>query len=115
MAILRNQNKYIRGEKQAASAENSRLSSQTTDTTIFFSNKWEQGKKNLTSIYKFKVNNGNIRTICEIYWKLTKHQNDFSGVLIVNFERISYIVKVVSIIDFEQVNPGWEASWKKYF
>ena len=72
-------------------------------------------KKNLTRIYKFKVNNGNIRTICEIYSKLTKHQNDFSGILIVNFEPISYIFQVISIIGFEQVNPGWEAPWKNIF
>ena len=72
-------------------------------------------KKNLTRIYKFKVNNGNIRTICEIYSKLTKHQSDFSGILIVNFEPISYIFQVISIIGFEQVNPGREAPWKNIF
>ena len=31
-----------------------------------------------------------------------------SGVFLVNFEQISNIIFGVSIVDFEQVNPGWE-------
>ena len=30
-----------------------------------------------------------------------------SGVFIVNFEQMPYIVLVFSIVDFEQVNAGW--------
>ena len=33
-----------------------------------------------------------------------------SGVFIVNFEHISHLVLVVSIVNFEQVNAGWAFS-----
>ena len=34
------------------------------------------------NIYLFKVKNRNIRKSCEIYSKLTKHQNDVTGVIL---------------------------------
>ena len=60
----------------------------------------------------FKVNNRNTRTRCEIFSKLTinpserRHWRRF-GILIVNFEHISQLVLVFSIVNFEQVNAGW--------
>ena len=47
-----------------------------------------------TRIYLFKVNNGNTRTICDVYSKETKTSafTDYS---------------IVSMVDFELVNPGW--------
>ena len=65
----------------------------------------------------FKVNNRNTRTRCEICLKLTiktrkQRQWRRSGVFIVNFELISYLVLVfLSIVNFEQVNAGWEVSF----
>ena len=82
----------------------------------------------LAGIYLFKGNNGNTRTICEIYSKLTIKTPErqpvpeplfnynikrgsgtgrCSIVFIVNFEQISHIVLVLFIVDFEQINPGW--------
>ena len=64
-------------------------------------------------IYLLKINNRNIRTMCEIYSKLVKKtleqgQECRSGVFFVNFEQISHIVLVfLCIVDFEQVNVGW--------
>ena len=48
-------------------------------------------------------------------FKVSKTPKRLSGILIVNFEPISYIFQVISIIGFEQVNPGWEAPWKNIF
>ena len=48
---------------------------------------------NPVGIYMFKVNNRNTRTRCKICSKLN------------NFEHISHLV---SIVNFEQVNAGWE-------
>ena len=62
--------------------------------------------------YMFKLNNRNTRTRCEIFSKLTintserRHWRRF-GSLIVNFEHISHLVLVFSIVNFEQVNAGW--------
>ena len=58
----------------------------------------------------FKANNRNIRTMCEICSKLTiktpeRWQCRRSGVFIANFEHISHLV---SVVNFEQVNGGWE-------
>ena len=59
----------------------------------------------------FKVNNRNTGTKCEICSKLTikipeqRHWRR-SGVFVVNFERIS-LCSSVSIVNFEQVNAGW--------
>ena len=53
----------------------------------------------------FKVNNRNTRTRCEIcsssHWRR-------SGISIVNFEQISHLVLVFSIVNFEHVIAGWE-------
>ena len=49
------------------------------------------------SNHMFKVNNRNARTRCEIC----------SGVLIVNFEHISHLVLVFSIVNFDQANADW--------
>ena len=64
-----------------------------------------------TGNYMFKVNNGNTRTRCKICSKLTiktqqRRQWRRSGVFIVNFEHISDLVLVFSIVNFEQVNTG---------
>ena len=60
----------------------------------------------------YKVNNRNTGTKCEICSKLTikipeqRHWRR-SGVFVVNFERIS-LCSCVSIVNFEQVNAGWD-------
>ena len=64
-------------------------------------------------IYLFKVNNRNTGTVGEICSKLTvktpeRSQWRRSGVFIVNFKQISLIVLVSIVVDFEQVNTGWE-------
>ena len=51
----------------------------------------------------FNVNNGNTRTSCEIYPKLTiktpeKRYSGHSGVFFVNFEQISHLVLVVLLL-----------------
>ena len=52
---------------------------------------------------------------CEICSKLTikppkrRHWRRF-GVFIVNFEHISHLCFSVSIVNFEQVNAGWEVN-----
>ena len=60
-----------------------------------------------------KVNNRNIRTRWEIFSKLTKKTPTrrhwfLSGVFIVNFEHISEPCSSLSVVNFEQVNAGWE-------
>ena len=62
------------------------------------------------SINMFKVNNRNNRTKCEKWSTVTikvpqQHQWRRSGVFTVNFEHIS---RLVSIVNFEQVNASWE-------
>ena len=61
------------------------------------------GIANPAGIYLPKDNNGNTRTMCEIYSKLTikTPERDHwrrSGVFIVNFEQISYIVLVLPML-----------------
>ena len=50
---------------------------------------------------------------CEICSKLTikppKRRHRFGG-FIVNFEHISHLCSTVSIVNFEQVNAGWEVN-----
>ena len=53
--------------------------------------------------FMFNVNNGNTRTSCEIYPKLTiktpeRRYWGHSGVFIVNFEHISHLVLVVLLL-----------------
>ena len=62
--------------------------------------------------YLFKVNNGNTRTMCEIYSKLTKktpkrRQWRRSGIFVVNFEQISHIVLVLPFLTLKNVNECW--------
>ena len=77
--------------------------------------------------YMLKVNNRNTRTRCEICSKLTKKTPERrhwtpsfighwrrSGVFIVNFEYISHLASV-SIVNFEQINAGWVATWPLEF
>ena len=52
---------------------------------------------NAAGIYLFKVNNGNIITVCKICSKLTI-KTERSGVFIVNFEQISHIVLVFPLL-----------------
>ena len=63
------------------------------------------------SIYLFRVNNGNTRTIWEICSKLTlKTERCYwlrSGIFIVNLTDFTYC-SGIAIVDFEQVNAGWE-------
>ena len=51
----------------------------------------------------FKVNNRNTRTRC---YRLQHRRR--SGAFIVNFEHIFTPCSSVSIVNFEQVNDGWE-------
>ena len=61
-------------------------------------------------IYMFKVNSGNTRTRCEIYSKITiktperRHWRR-SGVFIVNFEHISYLVLVFLLLTLSRQMP----------
>ena len=59
--------------------------------------------------YMLKINNNNTRKSSEICPKLKIKAQDErhwrrSGVLILNFERISHLLLRVCIVDFEQVN-----------
>ena len=66
---------------------------------------------NLTGNYMFKVNNRNSRTryaICSELILKARHRH-CSGVFIVNFWHIWYLV---SIFTFEQVNAGWEVTYE---
>ena len=71
-------------------------------------------------VYLFKVNNRNTRKRCEICseliiktlerrHKMVKHTQTIRRqfVVIVNFEQISHLFSV-SIVDFKQVNSGWD-------
>ena len=63
-------------------------------------------------IYLFKVNNRNTGTVWNMF-KINiktpeRSQWRRSGVFIVNFKQISHIVLVSIVVDFEQVNTGWE-------
>ena len=72
----------------------------------------EKFLKYKADIYLLKVYNKKIKTMLEISSKLTKmtperHHWRRSGVFIVNFEQISNIVLVFSLL-FEQLNTGWD-------
>ena len=65
-----------------------------------YSSKWEYR----AGIVLFKVNNGNNRTMCEICSKLTlktpeRRYQRCSGVFIVNFEQISFIILVFPLLN----------------
>ena len=67
----------------------------------------------LVANYMFKVNYRNTRTRCEIWSKLTiktpeRHHWRRSGIFIVNFEHISHLFLVFLIVNFKQVNAGWD-------
>ena len=69
-------------------------------------NSWVENM--IVSIYLFKINNGNTRTMCEIYSELTikttKQREWFhSGVFIISFDQISHII---CIVDLEQLNTN---------
>ena len=57
--------------------------------------------------YMFKVNNRNTRTNV---WNTFKVNNKASKTMpfIVKFEHISHLCSNVSIVNFEQVNAGWD-------
>ena len=62
--------------------------------------------------YMFKVNNRSTRRKCEICSKLTikipeRRHCRRSGIFIVNFEHFTPS-STVSIVNFEQVNAGWD-------
>ena len=63
----------------------------------------------------FKVNNRDTRTRCKMCSKLTIKTSErrHSGVFIVNFEHILIPCSSVSIVNFEQVNAGWEVTFEK--
>ena len=82
-----------------------------------------QSLLNTAGNYMFKVNNRNTVTRCEIYSELTikiperRHWHR-SGTFVVNFEQLwTYFTPCssVSIVNFEQVNAGWEDSPKLAF
>ena len=59
----------------------------------------------------FRINNRNVRSMCEICSKLTvktleQHHWRRFGVFHVNFEHISQLCSSVSISNFEQANTG---------
>ena len=63
----------------------------------------------------FKDSNGNTRKRCEMCSKLTvkipeRRQWRRSGIFIVNFEHNFTPFSTVSIVNFEQVNAGWDIS-----
>ena len=65
-----------------------------------------------TNIYLFKVNNRNTRKRCNTCSKLTtktaeRRQWPRSSAFIVNFEHISHLFLLLSIVDFQQVNVSW--------
>ena len=63
----------------------------------------------LISIYLFKADNRNNRTMCEICLKNDERKRGqwcISGFFIVNFERF-HTLFFVSIVEFEQKNVGW--------
>ena len=78
---------------------------------IFKTHFFSANESHPTDIYLFKVSDGNTKTMCEIYSKLTKkHQTDVngntitvceicSGVFIVHFEQISQIVLVFPLLN----------------
>ena len=58
----------------------------------------------------FKANNGNARTMCEISLKLTvKIPENVIYLVIMSFLRCSG----VCIVDFKQVNAGWDDRFNK--
>ena len=63
----------------------------------------------------FKVNYRNTRARCEICSKLTiktpkrRHWRLF-GVFIAKFEHVSHLCSSVFIVNFEQVNVGWDVN-----
>ena len=66
---------------------------------------------NSISIFLFKVNNKNIKTICETCLKLViktpeQRQCHRSGVFIVNFEHVSHIVLVFPLLNMNK-QTGW--------
>ena len=78
------------------------------------------------SIYLFKANNRNTRTMCEICSKLTiktpeRRRWRRSGIFIVNFEQIFHIVLVFLLLTLSQLMPTLklilisEANWKLHF
>ena len=50
-------------------------------------------------IYFFKVNNGSIKTVCEIYSRLTRKTPNSSGFFIFNFEQILHIAPEFSLMN----------------
>ena len=67
---------------------------------------------NSSGSYMFKVNNRNTRARCEICSKLTeRHLKDAIGFILVSLLltlRILHLWFSFSIVNFEQVNVGWE-------
>ena len=68
-----------------------------------------------TSIYLFKPNDGNTRTMCEIYPKSkVRHQNDFIDVipvfLMCTLNKLHILLRYF-FVDFEQINIGWAGSY----
>ena len=66
---------------------------------------------NTSGNYKFKVNNRNFRTSCEIWSKLTIKTSEWrhwrrSGVFIVNFEHISHLVLVFPLLTLSRQMPA---------
>ena len=65
-----------------------------------------------TGNYTFQVNSRNTWTRCEIFSKLTKrHQNNVNNVVLASLLltlNIFHTCSSVSIVNFEQVNAGWD-------
>ena len=66
-----------------------------------------EAAKRLDGTYLYKFNNENTRTICEIYSKLTiktaeQRHRRCSGFFVVNFEQVSHIVLVFTILSLNK-------------
>ena len=72
-----------------------------------------------TSIYLFKVSNGNIRTMCKICSKRTiktleRRQSRLSDIFIINLEQISQIFLIFLLLTWKkQVSHGSEENNKR--
>ena len=78
-----------------------------TDTS-----KWKNGT-NPAAISLLKVNNGNTKTRCEIYSKLTIKTSERdnwrrSGAFIVNLEHISHLALVFLLLNLNMQSPAWK-------
>ena len=67
------------------------------------------------SVYLFEVNNGTVRVICEIWWKLTiKKPEQHSEVFIGKFSQKSHIVLVLPLLTLNMFITAWSKPTEIY-